>query len=57
MRKTKTASDLQCFYNGFLTPLFGLELKYTYAAKVTKITVSQKFMVLRHIQTALKSIS
>lgn len=57
MRKTKTASDLQCFYKGFLTPLFGLELKYTYAAKVTKITVSQKFMVLRHIQTALKSIS
>lgn len=57
MRKTETASDLQCFYKGSLTPLFWVKLNYMYAVRVTKVTVPQKFMVFQDIQTAFKSVS
>lgn len=54
MRKTKTATDSQCFYKGSLTPLIWVKLKYTYAVGITKITAPQKFMVFQDIQVLSK---
>lgn len=49
MKKHNPGSDLLLFW--------GVKLKYTHEARVTKKSVLQKFMVHQDIQTALKIVS
>lgn len=57
VKKNKIASPYNAFYKGSLTPLFWVELKYTYEVNITKITVPQMSVLFQNMQTTYKSPS